>query len=341
MTIFTLVKRILALLIAFAIIASHANAQDAASYYKGKVVHFVVGIAVGGGFDAYARMIAPYLAKELGSTVIVENQVGAGGLLALNRMYAGSPDGLRLLIVNGTPATLGQLLERENHKYDLMKFDHLGIISAYPWIWLAGPKSGILTLEDALKPGALLRWGGTAPGDGPMDGAALTCQALQLNCKIVSGYRGSAEIALAMERGEVDLMYISDSSAANYVKSGSARALAAMARNRSELLPDARPIYEQLKLTPEQQWWFDFRGNLNDLGRMLVTTGGTPPERIAFLRAAMKRALTNPELIAEGEKSQRGIKFQPPEEVLELVKKTLTAITPEQKKQIRDAVERY
>ena len=90
--------------------ASSASAQDsAASFYKGKNVRFVVGLGVGGGFDAYARMIAPYLSRELDATVIVENLPGAGGLLALNQMFTGQPDGLRLLIVNGTPAALGQL----------------------------------------------------------------------------------------------------------------------------------------------------------------------------------------------------------------------------------------
>jgi tripartite-type tricarboxylate transporter receptor subunit TctC len=315
-----------------------ARAQDAAAFYKGKTVHFVVGLGVGGGFDAYARMIAPYLGQELGANVVVDNLPGAGGLLALNQIYAGQADGLRLLIVNGTPAGLGQLIEQDNIRYDLAKFDHLGVISAYPWIWLASKQSGIKTVADALQPGRKIRWGGTGPSDGPADGAAITCEALKMDCQTILGYRSSGEIALAMERGELDGLYVSDSSAANYVQAGQVNAVASMARVRSALLPNVPTVYEQAKLTPDQEWWFDFRANLNDLGRILVTSPGTPPERLAFLREAVRRALANPALIAEGARSQRFVAYQAPDKALEITRKVLSAVTPEQKKRIREAV---
>ena len=315
-----------------------ARAQDAAAFYKGKTVHFVVGLAVGGGFDAYARMIAPYLAQELGANVVVDNLPGAGGLLALNQIYTGQADGLRLLIVNGTPAGLGQLLEQDNIRYDLAKFDHLGVISAYPWIWLASKQSGIKTVADAVQSGRKIRWGGTGPSDGPADGAAITCEALKMDCHTILGYRSSGEIALAMERGELDGLYVSDSSAANYTQAGQVNPVASMARVRSTLLPNVPTVYEQAKLTPDQEWWFDFRANLNDLGRILVTSPGTPPERLAFLRESVRRALSNPALITEGEKSQRFVAYQAPEKALEITRKVLNAVTPEQKKRIREAV---
>ena len=315
-----------------------ARAQDAASFYKGKTVHFVVGLGVGGGFDAYARMIAPYLGQELGANVVVDNLPGAGGLLALNQIYTGQADGLRLLIVNGTPAGLGQLIEQDNIRYDLAKFDHLGVISAYPWIWVASKQSGVKSIADALQPGRKIRWGGTGPSDGPAVGAAITCEALKLDCQTILGYRSSGEITLAMERGELDSLYISDSSAANFTQAGQVNPVASMARVRSALLPNVPTVYEQAKLTPDQEWWFDFRANLNDLGRILVTSPGTPPERLAFLRDAVRRALTNPALIAEGEKGQRFVAYQAPEKAVEITRKVLTAVTSEQKKRIREAV---
>jgi tripartite-type tricarboxylate transporter receptor subunit TctC len=329
---------VLALLVSLAIRPAYAQAENPAEFYKGKTVHFIVGLGVGGGFDAYARMIAPYLSKELGTTVVVENVPGAGGLIALNQVYAAQPDGLRLLIVNGTPAALGQLLGQENVRYDLTKFDHLGVISAYPWIWLASPKSDIKSVADAKKPGVKIRWGGTGPSDGPSDGAAVTCEALKIDCQIILGYKGSGDIALALERGELDGLYVSDSSAANFTHNGQARPVASMARVRSALLPDVPTVFEQVKLTPDQEWWLDFRANLNDLGRILVTSPGVSQARLDFLRAAVKRALTDPALIAEGEKTQRGVKYQPPKESLELTRKVLTAATPEQKERLRQAI---
>src|SRR6186713_473101 len=77
------------------------SAQTAADFYKGKTVKIIVGFGVGGGYDVYARMLAPYLREVLQTTVIVENQPGAGGMSALNRLYQAPPDGLQMMLVSG------------------------------------------------------------------------------------------------------------------------------------------------------------------------------------------------------------------------------------------------
>ena len=86
-----------------------ASAQTPDTFYKGKTIRLVVGFSAGGGFDLYARMIAPYLARELGANVVVENQPGAGGMAALNRIAIAEPDGLRLMIVQGVGAALAPI----------------------------------------------------------------------------------------------------------------------------------------------------------------------------------------------------------------------------------------
>src|SRR4029078_13626618 len=83
-----------------------ASAQESEkAFYAGKTVRMVVGSGTGGGYDVFSRMIAPYLAKTLGATVIVENQPGAGGLLALNRLFTATPDGLHISL--STSDTVG------------------------------------------------------------------------------------------------------------------------------------------------------------------------------------------------------------------------------------------
>ena len=80
-----------------------AQAQDAEkNFYAGKTVRMIVGSGVGGGYDVFSRLIAPYLAKTLGTTVIIENVPGAGGLLAVNKLYASPGDGLQISLVQGT-----------------------------------------------------------------------------------------------------------------------------------------------------------------------------------------------------------------------------------------------
>lgn len=319
------------------------QAQDAAAYYKGKTVKIVVGYGAGGGYDAYARMIEPHLAKATGATVIVENQPGAGGATALNRVFMAQPDGLNLMIVNGTAAALGQLLEQDGVRYDLAKIEHLGIVSSSPWMWLVGPTNPIAkTPAEAMKLGKVIRWGGTAPTDGLSDGAAVACEALKLQCKIVIGYKGSAEVALAVQRGEMDAQYVSDTSANNYVKSGQAIAVAAMGRAKSRFFPNVPTVFDAVKLTPEQQWWFDFRTNLDDLGRILVTTPGVPADRLAFLRAAVKKVLTDPAVKADGEKSQRYVDFVEPEKAREKAIALVSSISPDQKVNVKHVIlEKY
>ncbi|HEY0420955.1 MAG TPA: tripartite tricarboxylate transporter substrate-binding protein, partial [Acetobacteraceae bacterium] len=142
--------------LAAALVLAHgvpsARAQDAErAFFGGKTIRLVVGYGPGGGYDAYARMIAPHLSTALGASVVVENQPGAGGLVALNRIYTAAPDGLTIMIVNGTGAALSQLTEQAGVRFDLGQLGYLGTVSASPWMWLVGPGSPIKTPQDAMK----------------------------------------------------------------------------------------------------------------------------------------------------------------------------------------------
>lgn len=338
-----IIATVLTILLGALLGAPGSKAQDAAAFYAGKTVKIIVGYGPGGGYDAYARMMAPHLDKALGATVIVENQPGAGGANALNRVSVAAPDGLTTMIVNGTAAALGQLLEQDGIRYDLAKLEHLGIVSSSPWMWLVGPTNPIArTPTEAMKLQQPIRWGGTAPTDGLSDGAAIACEALNLQCKVVIGYKGSAEVALAVQRGEMDAQYVSDTSANNYVKSGQAIAVAAMGRSKSRFFPNLPTIFEAVPLNAEQQWLFDFRTDLDDLGRILVTTPGVPAGRLAFLRAAVKKVLTDPAVRAEGEKSQRYVDFVEPERAREKAVALVGSIKAEQKARIKHIIlEKY
>jgi tripartite-type tricarboxylate transporter receptor subunit TctC len=319
--------------------ASPAKAEDAeAAFFKGKTVRLIVGYASGGGYDVYARMLTPYLAKALDATVVVQNQPGAGGMTALDRLYASPPDGLQMMLVNGTAASMAQLMGESAARYDLGKLGYLGLVSASPYVWLVTPESPIKTPADAVKLGQTLRWSSTGPMDGLSDGAAFTCEALKLDCRVILGYPSSNEAAIAVAKGEMDAIYVSDTSANNYARSGSDRGVATMARKRSRFFPDLPTIFEGVQLTPDQQWWFDFRSNVDNLGRILVVPPGMAPARLAFLQAAAKTALTDPALVAEGEKTQRYIDYQDPETTRKMAVSVVTELTAEQKQNIRTVV---
>src|SRR3954471_13690343 len=139
--------------------ASSAAAQDSEhAFFAGKTVRLVVGFGPGGGYDSYARMLAPYLSRTLGATVIVENRPGAGGLLALNGVYISPPDGLTMMIVNGTAAVYSQLTDLQGARYDLGKIGYIATLSAPPSLWTVSPHDKTKTIAQALTGSRKWRW---------------------------------------------------------------------------------------------------------------------------------------------------------------------------------------
>ncbi len=326
----------LAALAAVVLPASAQNAEE--TYFKGKTVRIIVGYGPGGGYDIYARMIAPYLAKAIGGPVVVENQPGAGGITALNRIMTAPTDGLQIMLVNGLGAAFAQLTEQPGVRFDLGKLSHLGTVSASPWVWLVGPNATIDTPQKALDAKKHFMWSASGPIDGLSDGAAFTCEALKLDCGIVMGYPGSNESALAVTKGEMDMIYVSDTSANNYVKSGQNKAVATMGRVKSRFFPNLPTIFEAVKLSPEAAQIFDFHSTAENLGRILVAPPDMPPARLAFMREAVRQALTDPDLVAEGEKTERYIGFIGADETRKATLSVVTDPTPEQKKKMMEII---
>jgi len=320
----------------FCLAASSAFAQDAEkAFFAGKTVRMVVGSATGGGYDIYSRLIAPYLGKVLGATVIVENQPGAGGLISLNRLYVTEPDGLTLSFANGTSAAFAQLTDQQGARFDLAKFDFLATVGAPPGLWLVGPNSPIKTVKQAIDAKMKWRWAASGPADGLGNGAAFTCEALKLDCQIVPGYGGSAQAGLAVTRGEMDAVYVPESSANNFVKAKQNLALATIGRKKSRWFLDHPTIFEAVELDAEQTWLFDFFTGVEEMGRIMILPPNMPKARLAFLQQAVKETLHNPQLIAEGERTERIIEYLDPDSTRKNAQKIVSNVTPEQKKRVQ------
>ncbi len=315
--------------------AAGSARADEAAFFKGKTVRMVVGFSPGGGYDAYARMMAPYLSQRLGATVVVENQPGAGSLTAMNALNAAEPDGLRMMLANGTAAGLAQIMDNPGARFDLNLMGHLGTVSASPWVWLVHKDFELKTPADFLKAGREIVWSATGPIDGLSDGAQVTCEVLRIKCRVVMGYKGSNDAALAVTRREMDAVFVSDTSANNYVRASDLHAVASMSRQRSRFFPNVPTIYEAAKLTPENEWLMDFHGTVQDLGRILITPPKIPQARMEHLRAMVKDTLADPKLREEGERSQRYIDYIDAEATMKGVRRAITDITPEQKKRVQ------
>src|ERR1700716_3815184 len=285
---------------------SSGQAQEAEkAFYGGKTVRMIVGSGPAGGYDIFSRLIAPYLARTLGTTVIVENQPGAGGLIALNRLYVAPPDGLQIFLANGTSAAFAQLTGDQAARFDLAKFTYLSTVGAPPGLWLVGPASPIREVEQAINTRMKWRWASSGATSGLGIGAAFTCEALKLDCHVVQGYKGSADAGLAVTRGEMDAVYVPESSANHFVKTKQNWALATISRTKSQFFRDRPTVFEAAKIDADRLWAMDYLSNLEGLGRLLMAPPGIPLARLAYLNAAVKETLHNPQLIAEGERMER------------------------------------
>ncbi len=326
---------LLSLAACWTVSVSPGRAQDAEkAFYAGKTVRMIVGSGVGGGYDVFSRLIAPYLAKTLGATVIVDNVPGAGGLVALNKLYIAPPDGLQISLVQGTMAAVAQLTADQAARFDLTKFTYLSTVGAPPGLWLVGPDSPIREVQQAIDAKMKWRWASAGGTSGLGIGAAFTCEALKLDCHIVQGYKSSADAGLAVTRGEMDAVYVPESSANHFVKSKQNWALATISRTKSQFFRDRPTIFEVAKIDADRIWAMDYLANLEGLGRLLMAPPGIPPARLAYLRAAVKETLSIPQLIAEGEKMERIIEYLDPAATHKNVVTVVGDVTPEQKARV-------
>lgn len=322
--------------------AAPAAAETAAEFYKGKVVKLVVGYGAGGGYDLYARMLAPHLEQRLGATVVVENRPGGGGVVALNQVAAGRPDGLTLMVISAASSAFSQAMRAEGVRYDLARLGFLGRLIDERRALVLSTQSGIDSIEQLRGAGRPILFGAISRTDTVAATASFLAEALALDAKLVAGYKGSKEVALAAIRGEVDGFTVSDSSAQSYSRDSGLFAFMVLSRERSALLPDVPTIFELADLPPEQAWWMDYADALLGLGRAIVTTPDVPADRLQLLQDTVAAVLTDPAVLAEAEATQRPINYASPAEMRRLIDTVVGSISEEQLMRIRHvAQEKY
>jgi len=292
-------------------------------FYKGKVIKFIVPYSVGGGFDTYTRAIAPYLEKYIpGSTVIVQNVPGGGGLIGTNTLYKAEPDGLTIGLINGAGMALNQILESEGVMFDLSKMTWLCRASADPRAMVVSTKTPFHTVEDMKKANREIVFAATGVGSDDYYSAAIIFKALGIPLRQVTGFPGSAEANLAVVRGEgVDGTEIELSSVSQFIEEGSMRPIIMITRERIETLPNIPTAIESV--SQENKKMVQVITNIFECNRVLCGPSGIPEERVAVLRIALKKTFKDPEFIAWGKSAKRPLDFLAGNVMDELVKEAL------------------
>ena len=175
-------------------------------FYKGKTIRIIVGFAAGGGFDVYSRTIARHMPKHLpgNPSMIVDNMTGAGSRLAANYLYkASSPDGLTIGNFIGS-LLLQQILGDQGIEFDGRKFEWLGAPVMDDTACALTKASGVANIDQWFASKTPIKLGGEAPGANDSDVPRMLKATLGLPIQLIEGYKGTSNIRLAAEAGEVD-----------------------------------------------------------------------------------------------------------------------------------------
>ena len=285
-----------------------ADAQE--PFYKGKTIRFIVGLAPGGGYDLYSRVIGRHLGKHIPGqpTIVVENMAGAGSIIAANHMFkAAKPDGLTIGHILGG-LFLQQLLGNPAIEFDGRKFEYIGVPAQDHFLIGLSKATGITSFENWMASKKPVKLGGVSPGGATDDIPKLLEAALGLPIKVVTGYKGTGPIRLAFEAGEVDGVCNAwesfKSTWRKQLDSGDVVIiLQATLKGHSEL-PNIPVAFDFLK-TEEARKLFQVVTRVHGpTTRPYLLPPGTPKERVEILRKAYMDTMKDPEFLAEAKKAK-------------------------------------
>src|SRR5680860_178974 len=282
-------------------------AQGAESCYEGETATFVVSYGPGGGYDQIARMLAPHLEEELGATVVVENQEGAGGLLAANSLLTAEPDGLTFGFFSGQGQAGSVLGGQQGVQFDLLDFTYIARVSADPRVLNVGAQTEYETIED-VRGAQGFTFASAGPGGSDHIDATVLYAILDIEGDIITGFDGSAETELAVTSGDTDAASGTFGSRYPPIQSGDHRAVLVIGDEPIEEIPDV-PVLTELDLPEDKMALAEAHVALQNMGRMVWAPPEVPEECAAELTAAFEAALSNPELVEQLEQAAQEIGY--------------------------------
>jgi tripartite-type tricarboxylate transporter receptor subunit TctC len=294
--------RLLCLVAAFGSTGA-CRAETVADFYRGKTVTLLVGYSPGGAYDGVARMVARHMPQYIPGkpTIVVKNEPGAGTLTLTNLLYNVVPrDGTQFGIIARGMA-MEPLIGKSNTKFDSTKFTWLGSAANEVSLCVTYQGSPVKTWQDALTTPFTV--GGNGSGSDPDVFANVLHRLFGIKDRLISGYPGTAEISLAMERGEVDgrcgwsWTSIKAEKAA-WIAEKKLNLVVQLALQKAEDLPDVPLILDAAK-TDEQRQILKLIFSRQTMGRPFVAPPGIAEDRKAALREAFDRTMKDPEFLRD------------------------------------------
>lgn len=288
-----------------------ATLVSADEFFSGKVVRIVVGASAGGGFDTYARTIARHLGRHIpgNPTIIVENMPGAGQRIAANHVYkAAKPDGLTLGNFYGG-LLLGQILDQGGIEFDALKFEYVGVPQKDRTVCALTKSSGITSVEKWQSAKTPVKLGSTGTDDVQLYGIPkILNAALGLPVQVVAGYKGTADIRLAAEAGELaGACWGWDSIKATWRKAVDAGNVVVVLQTIPEPHPDLPKVPLAISLAKNEEARELIQvgiHHVNTIARPYVLPPGVPKDRVQLLRKSFNDTVRDRDFLADAEKSK-------------------------------------
>jgi hypothetical protein len=322
--------------------AGSARADALSDFYTGKTITVIVGADSGGGYDAQGRLMARHIGRFLpgNPNAIVQNMPGAGSLTAANQLYNVSPKDGTVMGLLQRGVFSAKFTNPQGVRFDLTKFNWVGNLSAETGVVIAWANSPFKTIEDVMKQEMLV--GGTGPHIDTETSPRMMNALIGTKFKIISGYPGTTDAVLAMERGEVQGM--GDWSWSNvktrkpdYLRDGKVRVLMQMSTQKEPDLPNV-PLAMDFVKTPEQRELMTLFLAQKSAARPVVAPPGIPADRVKAIRAAFDKMIVDPEFLKDATQAKLDIDPAPAaaiEKVIEIFAKTSDATGAK----LRDAID--
>jgi tripartite-type tricarboxylate transporter receptor subunit TctC len=282
-------------------------------FYKGKNIRVIVGGSAGGGFDIYTRSMARHMGKHIpgNPSLVVENMTGAGTFIAAKYLHSSAkPDGLSFGIFNGA-LILGRVLGMKGVDIDMRELEYLGVPVQDSTVCALRKESGVTNIDQWFASKIPMKLGGLSPGNSTSDVARIVGAALALPTQLVEGYKGTNEIRLAADAGELHgACWAWETLKVAWANAISAGDVNIVLQVTPKKLPDLPNVPFALDLAKTDEARLLLKAGAIDpaaIVRVYVTTPRTPKDRLEILRKAFAATLTDPEFIAEAKKANLDI----------------------------------
>jgi tripartite-type tricarboxylate transporter receptor subunit TctC len=298
---------------ALLLIATVEQVFAQANFYEGKTIRFVVGFSAGGGYDAYTRTMARHFGKHIAGnpSCVVDNMPGAASLISANYLYkAAKPDGLTIgHFIGGL--FLQQLLGKPGIEFDSLKFGYLGVPAQDHFIIGVAKSIGVTDPEKWIASKQTVKFGGVGGGSGTDDFPNLLKATIGLPIQMVSGYKGTADIRLAFNSGEISGISNSwESTKSTWRKELEAGDLIAVLQVSSKPYPELQkvPLAISFAKTDEAKKLIETVARVHGASvRPYVVPPGTPKDRVQILRKGFMDTMKDPAFLAEAQKASLDI----------------------------------